>query len=64
MRPRPINGIAPDKTEDDIAREQLGPRGIPGAPDPARMVPQVEKNMPKHIDPGHAARCGRGRLPR
>jgi len=38
MRPRPIDGVAPDKTEDDIAREQLGPRGVPGAPNPARMV--------------------------
>jgi hypothetical protein len=24
---RPINGVEPDKTEDDIQREQLGPRG-------------------------------------
>ncbi|WP_164940634.1 hypothetical protein [Bradyrhizobium zhanjiangense] len=55
MRPRPIDGVAPDKTEDDIAREQLGPRGVLGAPNPARMVPKVEKNTPKHIDPGHTA---------
>ncbi|MGL3107051.1 hypothetical protein [Bradyrhizobium sp. BR 1432] len=49
MRQRPINGVEPERTEDDITRELLGPRGVPGAPDPARMVPQVEKNTPKHI---------------
>ncbi|MVT53089.1 hypothetical protein GPL17_21695 [Bradyrhizobium yuanmingense] len=49
MRQRPINGVEPERSEDDIARELLGPRGVPGAPDPARMVPQVEKNTPKHV---------------
>ncbi|WP_407123222.1 hypothetical protein [Bradyrhizobium sp. STM 3561] len=49
MRQRPINGVEPERTEDDITRELLGPRGVPGAPDPARMVPQVEKNTPKYI---------------
>lgn len=49
VRQRPINGVEPERTEDDITRELLGPRGVPGAPDPARMVPQVEKNTPKHI---------------
>jgi hypothetical protein len=29
------------------------PRGVPGKPDPARMTPQQEKNMPKDCDPGH-----------
>ena len=37
---RPINGIEAEKSEDDIQREQLGPRGVPGAPDPAKMTPQ------------------------
>ncbi len=55
MRQRPMNGVAPEKSEDDIQRELLGPRGVPGAPDPAKMTPQVEKNTPKHIDPGHTA---------
>jgi hypothetical protein len=41
----------PRKTEDDIQREQLGPRGVPGAPDPAKMTPQREKKTPKNIDP-------------
>jgi hypothetical protein len=52
---RPINGVEPDKTEDDIQREQLGPRGVPGEPDPARMTPQREKKMPANPDPGHTA---------
>jgi hypothetical protein len=44
------------ETEDDIARRKLGPRGIPGRPDPATMTPQSEKNMPKsgNFD-GHTA---------
>jgi hypothetical protein len=50
---RPINGVEPQKSEDDIQREQLGPRGVPGAPDPAKMTPQRAKKTPKHIDPGH-----------
>ena len=42
-------------TEDDIQREKLGPRGVPGAPDPSKMTPQREKKTPKHIDPGQTA---------
>ena len=49
---RPLNGEESEKSEDDIQRELLGPRGVPGAPDPIRMTPQVEKNTPKHIDFG------------
>jgi len=43
-------------TEDDIAREKLGPRGIPGAPSPTKMTPQREKKTPKsgNFD-GHTA---------
>lgn len=52
---RPINGVEPDKTEDDIQREQLGPRGVPGAPDRARMTPQREKKTSENPDPGHTA---------
>ena len=40
---RPINGVEPEKSEDDIQREQLGPRGVPGGPDPAKMTPQREE---------------------
>ena len=35
---RQVNGVEPEKSEDDIQREQLGPRGVPGAPDPAKMT--------------------------
>jgi hypothetical protein len=34
-------------SEDDIARQKLGPRGVPGGEDTAKMTPQQEKNMPK-----------------
>lgn len=45
----------PRLSEDDIQRQMFGPRGVPGQPDPARMVPQQEKNTPKNIDPGHTS---------
>jgi hypothetical protein len=34
-------------TEDDIARKELGPRGVPGGKDTATMTPQNKKNTPK-----------------
>ena len=44
------------QTEDEIARKNLGPRGVPGAPDTARMTPQEEKNIPKSGEfDGHTA---------
>lgn len=43
----------PRLSEDDIARALLGPRGVPGKPDTARMTPQQAKNMPRYVDPGH-----------
>jgi hypothetical protein len=55
MPKEPINGPEPTFSEDDIQREQLGPRGLPGAEDPAKMTPQRQKKMPKNVDPGHAA---------
>jgi hypothetical protein len=43
-------------TEDDIAREKLGPRGVPGVPSPSKMTPQREKKTPKSGDfDGHTA---------
>jgi hypothetical protein len=54
-RELPLNGIEPAKSEDDLQREELGPRGVPGAPDPAKMTPQREKKMPKNDDPGHTS---------
>ena len=50
-----LNDAEPRLSEDDIQREELGPRGVRGQPDPAKMVPQQEKNMPKAIDPGHTS---------
>ena len=35
-------------TEDEMARRKLGPRGVPGEPDTAKMTPQQEKNIPKN----------------
>ena len=42
-------------TEDDIAREKLGPRGVPGQPSPTRMTPQREKKTPPGDFDGHTA---------
>jgi hypothetical protein len=43
-------------TEDDLARQKLGPRGVPGEPDPARMTPQRKKKTPEVGDfDGHTA---------
>jgi hypothetical protein len=55
IRELPLNGIEPEKTEDDIQRELLGPRGVPGAPDPAKMTPQRAKKTPSHLVPPHPA---------
>jgi hypothetical protein len=42
----------PDKrpSEDDLARQDLGPRGIPGASDPVRMTPERRKKTPPFDD--------------
>jgi hypothetical protein len=47
-------------TEDESARKKLGPRGVPGGQDTAKMTPQQEKNIPGtgHFD-GHTACVGR-----
>jgi hypothetical protein len=43
-------------TEDEIARRKLGPRGVPGGRDFAKMTPQQEKNIPKTgVFDGHTA---------
>src|SRR4051794_31192523 len=34
MNEKPVNGREPSFSEDDIQREQLGPRGIPGKESP------------------------------
>jgi hypothetical protein len=44
------------ETEDLVARRKLGPRGVPGEPDTARMTPQREKKLPKSGEfDGHTA---------
>jgi hypothetical protein len=45
----------PRLSEDDIQRAMLGPRGVRGRPDPARMTPQRRKKTPTQVDPGHPA---------
>jgi hypothetical protein len=52
LRPQLDDGL-PRQSEDDQQREQFGPRGVPGQPDPARMVPQRKKKTPSDFDPGH-----------
>ena len=43
-------------TEDEIARRKLGPRGVPGGEDFAKMTPQQQKNIPKEGEfDGHVA---------
>jgi hypothetical protein len=43
-------------TEDDLAREKLGPRGIKGSADTAAMTPGREKKTPKEGEfDGHVA---------
>jgi hypothetical protein len=42
-------------TEDDIARQQLGPRGEKGKPDTAKMTRDSELQTPSPIDPGHTS---------
>jgi hypothetical protein len=37
-------------SEDDLARAHLGPRGVPGAPDPVRMTPERPKKTPRFDD--------------
>jgi hypothetical protein len=44
---RPATHEEERPTEDDIARRKLGPRGVRGGEDYAKMTLQQEKNMPK-----------------
>jgi hypothetical protein len=54
-RAREPNGVEPAFSEDDIQREQFGPRGVKGAPDPAVMTTQRAKKTPAYIDQGHVS---------
>jgi hypothetical protein len=40
-------------TEDDIARDRLGPRGQTSVPDTATMTEDNRLQTPSPIDPGH-----------
>jgi len=43
-------------SEDEIALKKLGPQGVPGAPNTAKMTRQVERQMPRFGDfDGHTA---------
>jgi hypothetical protein len=52
---RPDQRPRTGQSEDDIQREKLGPRGVPGKESPTKMTPQREKKTPKDVDPGHTA---------
>jgi hypothetical protein len=53
---RPLNGVEPSFSEDDVQREQLGPRGVPGRDSPAKMTPQRAKKTPPTGDfDGHTS---------
>jgi len=55
MPDEPINGREPSFSGEDLQREELGPRGVPGKDSPTKMTPQREKKTPKDVDPGHTA---------
>ncbi len=42
-------------TEDDIARQHLGPRGEEGKADTATMTEDSALQTPSPLDPGHTA---------
>jgi hypothetical protein len=42
-------------SEDDIARQKMGARGLPGEPPPAPNLKESETQLPKPLDPGHTA---------
>jgi hypothetical protein len=42
-------------SEDDIVRQHLGLRGVPGEPPRANALTESETQIPKALDPGHTA---------
>jgi hypothetical protein len=42
-------------SEDDLVREHMGPRGLPGEPARANALRESETQIPKGLDPGHTA---------
>ncbi len=57
-----LNGNEPAKSGDDRQREELGPRGVPGAPDPAKMTPQREEDAEERRSWAHCLKDYLGRL--
>jgi hypothetical protein len=55
MPDEPINGREPDKSEDDIQREKLGPGAAPGKESPTKTTLERERKTPGGVDPGHTA---------
>jgi hypothetical protein len=48
-------------TEDEIARRKLGPRGVPGGEDSAKMTPQQEKTSRRKANSTATSRSFGGR---
>jgi hypothetical protein len=42
-------------SEDDLVRQHMGPRGLPGEPARANALRESETQIPKALDPGHTA---------
>ena len=42
-------------SEDDVAKERMGARGLPGEAPPSNDLRESETQMPKGLDPGHTA---------
>ena len=62
-RSREPNGVEPPFSEEDIQRRQFGPRGVPGAPDPAKMTPQREKKTSRPHRLGTARGASKSKTP-
>ena len=57
MPDEPINRPEPDFSEDDLQREELGPRGVPGKESPTKMTPQVRRRRRKTLIPDTQHSC-------
>jgi hypothetical protein len=42
-------------SEDDLAQQHIGWRGLPGEPAPPNPLPEKITQIPKPLDPGHTA---------
>jgi len=42
-------------SEDDLAQQHVGRRGLPGEPAPKSSLPENVTQIPKPLDPGHTA---------